>query len=86
MKTSEDAKKEHFNNRTIVINNIPKYMSTEKALDHFGKNAGKIVGIELPRQNLKLKELRYAVEEQDKESLANIKKEEQYQRAQLAIQ
>ena len=50
VKTAEDAKREHFNNRTVVLSNIPRYLSTEKAMEAFGKNAGKIVGIELPKQ------------------------------------
>ena len=63
VKTQADAKKEHFNNRTVLIQNIPKYLNTDKVLEVFCKNAGTIVGIELPRQNTKLKNLRYAIEE-----------------------
>ena len=63
VKTQADAKKEHFNNRTVLIQNIPKYLNTDKVLEVFGKDAGTIVGIELPRQNTKLKNLRYAIEE-----------------------
>ena len=49
VKTQADSKKEHFNNRTILIQNIPKYLTSDKALEVFGKEAGTIVGIELPR-------------------------------------
>ena len=81
MKTAEDAKREHFNNRTVVLSNIPRHLSTEGAMEAFGKDAGKIVGIELPKQNVKLKELRYAIEEQARDSPQNLHKEEQYRRA-----
>ena len=80
VKTVNDVKKEHFNNRTIVIMNIPGHLGTDKAMEAFGKDSGKIVGIELPKQNVKLKELRNAIENQ-KDSPRNIIKEEQYRRA-----
>ena len=86
VKTQSDAKREHFNNRTIIIQNIPKHLTSDRALEVFGKEAGTIVGIELPRQNTKLKNLRFAIEEQDQTSEANVKKQEQYQRAKIAVQ
>ena len=74
VKTQADSKREHFNNRTILIQNIPKYLTSDKVLEVFGKEAGTIVGIELPRQNTKLKNLRLAIEEQDQSSQSNIQK------------
>ena len=85
VKTINDVKKEHFNNRTVLLANIPSYLSTEKAIEIFGKKSGKIVGIELPKQNVKLRELRSAIENR-KDSPRNIIKEEQYRRAQLNVQ
>jgi hypothetical protein len=80
VKTINDVKKEHFNNRTVLLSNIPGYLSTEKAIEIFGKKSGKIVGIELPKQNVKLRELRSAIENR-KDSPRNIIKEEEYRRA-----
>ena len=58
VKTEEDAKKEVFDNRTVIITGIPKHLRADQVIHHFGKDAGAIVGLELPQENIRLKELR----------------------------
>ena len=58
VRTQADAKSESFDNRTVIINGIPKHLRAEAILEYFTKDAGAVVGIELPTQNAKLKELR----------------------------
>ena len=42
----------------MVLWGIPKYLRADTIVEHFGKDAGAVVGIELPQENSKLKELR----------------------------
>ena len=69
----------------MLIQGIPRYFSSETVLEVFGKGDGKIVGVELPKQNLKLKELRHSIENQ-KDSPSNLEKEEHYRRAKMVVQ
>ena len=71
-KTSEDAKAEAFDNRTVIINGLPRYLRAEQIIEYFGSGQGAVVGIELPMQNTKLAELRRKVE--DLESRPNTSK------------
>jgi hypothetical protein len=49
VKLDADANKEHFDNRTILIRNIPTHMNQRQILETFtGENPGAVVGIELP--------------------------------------
>ena len=58
IRTKDDAKSEAYDNRTVIINGIPKYLRAENIIEHFGKNQGAIVGVELPQENTKLRDLR----------------------------
>ena len=58
VKTSDDAKAEAFDNRTILLNGLPKHLRAENILEYFGSDAGAIVGLELPTENSKLRDLR----------------------------
>jgi len=48
VRTSEEAKQEAFGNRTVVLSGIPKHLRPQTIIEHFGKNAGAVVGLELP--------------------------------------
>ena len=48
VRTASDAKKESFDNRTIIVSGIPKHLRSEAILEYFTKGAGAVVGIELP--------------------------------------
>ena len=48
VRTNEDAKHEAYDNRTVIINGIPKHLRAEQVLAHFGEKSGAVVGIELP--------------------------------------
>ena len=61
IKTLDDVKAEAFDNRTIILNGLPKHLNTQGILDYFGPKAGAIVGIEMPQENSKLRELRREV-------------------------
>jgi len=61
VKTREDAKSEAFDNRTVIINGLPKHLKAEQILDYFGQSSGAIVGIEMPKENSKLRDLRNAL-------------------------
>lgn len=44
-----DATKEQFDNRTIIIRNIPTHFNQRNILETFaGESVGAVVGIELP--------------------------------------
>jgi len=58
VKTADDAKTEVFDNRTIVLSGIPKHLRAEQVIEYFGKDAGAVVGLELPQENVRLSELR----------------------------
>lgn len=52
VKTLNDTKGEAFDNRTVVIQGIPKYMRAETLLStFFSDEAGAVVGVELPQEN-----------------------------------
>ena len=38
IKTKDDAKSEAFDNRTVIINGIPRHLRAEKIIEHFGKS------------------------------------------------
>ena len=72
VKTRDDIKQETFGNRTIVIHGIPKYLNSENVLEYFCANinekdrsTGAVVGIELPQENVKLRELRHKIAQQE---------------------
>ena len=49
IKTHEDIKAEAFDNRTVILHGIPKYLRAEVILKQFfEENAGAVVGMELP--------------------------------------
>jgi len=84
IKTLDDAKREVFDNRTVILHGIPRHLRAETILEHFAKNAGSVVGIELPQENSKLKDLRRAqVDRQD--APENIEKEILRRRALIAV-
>lgn len=58
IRTSEEAKAEAYDNRTIIISGIPNYLRADSIMEQFGVDAGAIVGLELPRENSKLRDLR----------------------------
>ena len=62
VRSAADAKEEDFSNRTVIIQNIPKNLNAEQVLDYYGKDTGAIVGLELPTENTKLKQIREEIE------------------------
>lgn len=59
VKTQSDVKAEAYDNRTVVVQGIPKHMRAEVLLQQlFGEDAGAVVGVEMPQVNQKLQELR----------------------------
>lgn len=48
VRTSEEAKQEAYDNRTVILSGIPKHLRPHTIIEHFGKNAGAVVGLELP--------------------------------------
>ena len=70
IKTRDDIKQESFGNRTVVIHGIPRHLTSENVLDYFcgdlkekEKLVGAVVGIELPQENVKLRDLRGRIAE-----------------------
>ena len=58
VKTSDDAKTEVFDNRTVVLSGLPRHLRAEQVIEYFGKGAGAVVGLEIPAENTRLSELR----------------------------
>lgn len=57
VKLDADANKEHFDNRTILVRNIPTHINQRQILETFtGENPGAVVGIELPQERIKVAE------------------------------
>lgn len=84
VKTNEDAKAESFDNRTVILHGIPRHLGATKILDTLFGKAGAVVGVELPTENSKLRELRAHVESQQ-DSPSSIQKEIARRRAAIAI-
>ena len=85
IKTQEDVKGEAFDNRTVVVNGIPKHMRVEVVLEQFfAKDAGAVVGIELPQENSKLRDLLHEVAQREDQP-ASIEKEIQRRRALITV-
>lgn len=80
----EDAKREVYDNRTVILHGIPRHLRAESVLEHFAKNAGAVVAIELPQENSKLRDLRRAQAERQ-DSPENIEREIQRRRALIAV-
>lgn len=57
VKTSDEAKREHFNNRTILVREIPKYLRVEHVLTLFGAKYGAVTNIELPTEKTAIREI-----------------------------
>lgn len=56
IKVTDDLKREHFNNRTIVVREIPRYLRIEHVLGIFGSKHGAVVNVELPTEFRDIKE------------------------------
>ncbi len=55
VKLDTDANKELFDNRTILIRNIPTHLNQRQILETFaGENVGAVVGVELPQERIKV--------------------------------
>ena len=61
VKTADEAKAESFDNRTVIVAGIPKYLGCEAVVDRFARDAGALVGLELPKENSKLRDLRHEI-------------------------
>lgn len=85
IRTKDDAKPEAYDNRTVIINGIPKHLSAEAIIKYFAKDAGAIVGVELPQENTKLRDLRREIAKQQ-DSPASVEQEVQRKRTLMAIQ
>lgn len=85
IRTKDDAKPEAYDNRTVIINGIPKHLSAEAIMKYFAKEAGAIVGVELPQENTKLRDLRREIAKQQ-DSPAMVEQEVQRKRTLMAIQ
>jgi hypothetical protein len=49
VRVDADSNKELYDNRTIIVRNIPNHLNQRHILETFaGENAGAVVGIELP--------------------------------------
>ncbi len=84
VRTAQDAKKESFDNRTVIVSGIPKHLRTEGILNYFVKDAGAVVGVELPTENAKLRQLRERIAEMQ-DSPEEVSKTIDRKRASLAI-
>jgi len=58
VKTMADVRAEQFDQRTVVLRNIPTWMKANDVINTFMPEYGAVVGIELPSEHTKLKELR----------------------------
>jgi hypothetical protein len=54
VRLQEDVKREAFDNRTVLIRDIPTHLTQRELLDMFGTDTGSVVGIELPIENVDL--------------------------------
>lgn len=57
VKVKEDVKQEHFNNRTVLVREIPRYLRIEHVLDLFGTKYGAVTNIELPTEITPIKNI-----------------------------
>lgn len=57
VKTKEDAAREHFNNRTVLVREIPKYLRVEHVLSLFGTRYGAVTNVELPTEKIAIKHI-----------------------------
>ena len=57
VKVTEDVQREHFNNRTVLIREIPRYLRVEHVLSIFGTRYGAVTNVELPTETVKIKEI-----------------------------
>lgn len=83
-KTVEDAKTEVFDNRTVIINGLPKHLRADQVIEYFGKNAGAVVGLEMPQQNTRLSELRRKQADRE-DTVENVERETDRRRAMIAV-
>ena len=85
IKTSDDAKSEAFDNRTVILNGLPRHLRAESIMDYYGEGEGAIVGVEMPMQNTKLSELRKKVAELEDHPIG-MEREIQRRRALIAVE
>lgn len=52
VKSEKDAKTESFDHRTVIIRDIPTHINQRQILAAFAPEAGAVVGIELPMENV----------------------------------
>lgn len=57
IKVTEDVQREHFNNRTVLIREIPRYLRVEHVLGIFGSRYGAVTNVELPTETVLIKQI-----------------------------
>jgi adenylate kinase family enzyme len=57
VKINDDAQRENFNNRTIIVREIPRYLRVEHVLTLFGTKYGAVTNIELPTEATAIKNI-----------------------------
>lgn len=56
VKATEDIQREHFNNRTILVREIPRFLRIEHVLSIFGVSYGAVTNVELPTEHIPIKD------------------------------
>ena len=86
VRTSQDVKNEAFDNRTVILHGIPKHLRAEQLLEHFTSSSQhSVVGVELPLENTKLRDLRKKIAERQDQPI-EVEKEVNRRRAILAVE
>jgi hypothetical protein len=85
IRMQEDVKKEAYDNRTIIIRELPTHLNQRQILETFGEENGAIVGIELPMENVAMAE--YVEERNITSSLDPVAQEKarKFKLAQIAV-
>lgn len=90
VKVTEDVQREHFNNRTVLIREIPRYLRVEHLISLFGTKFGAVTNIELPTESIQIKKI--TLEQQsrignrdDDEKVARIRQAEFQIKQSLAV-
>ncbi len=82
----EDANREVFDNRTILVRGIANHINQSQILEIFNKENLAVVGIELPVENIQIAERMADRLATDVNSASALEKERKFNQAKLAVQ
>jgi hypothetical protein len=57
VKVKDDVPQEHFDNRTVLVREIPRYLRIEHVVELFGAKYGAVTNVELPTEMIRIKDI-----------------------------